>query len=123
MNDFYLLSLELRAPYEPRACKVLKRLKSEIRDDYALVQIDPPLPSETYDTERSISELILVSRYEGKSLFPFTESPTHVYICRLKNNILNSSEIDAEDIIIMDWGAAYRSEADATSALKAIFSK
>jgi hypothetical protein len=69
MSELLLVSTELREPYEPRACKIVKRLASATRSDLALVTIKPPLPKRTYDTEEDIDQLILASRFEGKRCF------------------------------------------------------
>lgn len=119
MEEFYLISTELRTPYEPRACRILKRLRSTIRDDLAHVTIDPPISKEIYNTKDDITELILGSRLEGSTLFPISEWPTSVYICRLKNHAISPFPeiIDAANLVIMDWGEIHRLREDAIKAL------
>ena len=68
MSEFYLISTELRQSYEPRCCHVIRRLRSELRDDLALVEIEPPLPRNVYDTSEDVRWLILASRHVGTSL-------------------------------------------------------
>lgn len=105
MTDFYLASTELREPYEPRACRILRRIRTELRQDLALVEVSPPLPREIYDTTEDISELILASRHEGTSLFPVTEWPLAVYICRIEDTSdLHEDMILSADLTIIDWG-------------------
>jgi hypothetical protein len=62
---FYLVSTELRGPYEPRACRVVRRLRSEVRDDLALVEIEPPLPRHTYATDEPLHRVVLAARHKG----------------------------------------------------------
>jgi hypothetical protein len=80
-------------------------MSSELRDDLALVEVEPPLPRQVYDTTQEISWLILASRLKGTTLFPVSEWPLSVYICRLKGESEPGSEaIIAEDLAILDWG-------------------
>jgi hypothetical protein len=105
MASLSLVSTELREPYEPRSCEIVRQLASELRDDLALVKISPSLPKETYDTANDINELILATRLEGQTLFPISELPVTVYICQSKVPIdLNSNTIDSEQLSILDWG-------------------
>ncbi len=105
MNDFYLVSTELREPYEPRACRIVRRLRSELRDDLALVEIEPPLSHHVYNTNEEVCWLILASRHQGESLFPVSEWPLAVYICRPKGECKpESNTIASSDLSILDWG-------------------
>jgi len=105
MTDFYLVSTELREPYEPRACRMITRLRSDVRDDLALVEIDPPLPRQVYETTEEIKWLILGSRHQGTSLFPVSEWPLPVYICRTKgSNNPPAEKLVSETLAIVDWG-------------------
>ncbi len=105
MVNFYLISTELREPYEPRACRIVRRLRSEVRDDLALVEVEPPLARHIHETDEDISWLILASRQQGGSLFPVSEWPLPVYICRLKGKDKPAGDtIASEDLAILDWG-------------------
>jgi hypothetical protein len=105
MQNFYLTSTELREPYEPRACRIVRRLRSELRDDLALVEVEPSLPRHVYDTNEDVRWLILASRHQGHSLFPVSEWPLAVYVCRLKGNDEPEGDtIASEDLAILDWG-------------------
>ena len=105
MPDFYLVSTELREPYEPRGCRIVRRLRSELRDDLALVEIEPPLPRHVYNAREDVHWLILGSRHQGTSLFPVSEWPLAVYICRPEDNGKPQTEtIASESLTILDWG-------------------
>ncbi len=104
MENFYLASTELREPYEPRRCRIVKRLRSELRDDLALVEVEPSLPSHVYNTNEDVRWLILASRHQGYSLFPISEWPMAVYICQLKGQKEPSDMIASENLLILDWG-------------------
>lgn len=105
MQNFYLATTELRDPYKPRECRVIKRLRNEFRDDLAWVEIMPSLPRETYDTNEDISQLILSAKHQGMSLFPVTEWPLSVYICWFKGSVdLHSGFIPSDVLTILDWG-------------------
>lgn len=105
MQNFYLASTELREPYEPRACRIVRRLRSELRDDLALVEVEPSLPRHVYDTNEDVRWLILASRHQDHSLFPVSEWPLAVYVCRLKGKDKPDGDtIMSEDLTILDWG-------------------
>jgi hypothetical protein len=83
---------------------MVKRLRSELRDDLALVEIDPPLARHVYDTDEDVQWVILAARHQGTTLFPVTEWPLPVYICRLKNGKPESDTLASVDLAILDWG-------------------
>jgi hypothetical protein len=116
--DFYLISTELRSPYEPRACYIKKRVKNSLRDDFALVTIDPPIHREIYNTNIDLSEIVLASRLDNASLFPVTEWPVYVYICLLKKDLADDLVfIEKDDFSIIDWGVVYPSEQEAANSM------
>jgi len=112
--DVLLKSTELRDPYEPRRCRLVKRLRSELRDDLALVAIVPPLPRETYGSEQDISELILASRHEGESMFPMSPLPIAVHICRGLAGATPHKTIRSSELAILNWGEISAVEGDAS---------
>jgi hypothetical protein len=112
MFDFYLASTELREAYEPLACRIIRRMRSELRDDLALVEVEPPLPRRVYDTTQDVRWLIIASRLKGTTLFPVSEWPLPVYICRVKGKYERASKaIMEEDLAILDWGEIRRTAA------------
>jgi len=101
----HLASTELRDPYTPRECRIVRRLRSELRDDLALVEIEPPLPSNAYDTPEDLGRVILAARHKGASIFPVTEWPLPVYICVLKDRVEPKEDsINSANLTILDWG-------------------
>ena len=86
-------------------------VQQELRKEFnALVEIEPSLPRDVYDTSEEISWLILASRLEGDSLFPVTRWPLPVYICRLKNGGKPKGyEVASENILILDYGKVQQS--------------
>lgn len=105
MSNLYLVSTELREPYKPRACQIIKKLASETRNDLALVKVTPPLPKEIYDSSEDIDDLILAARQVGSTLFPMSNLPIAVYICQSRVPLEpDSDRIDSEHLAILDWG-------------------
>lgn len=105
MNNFLLASTELRVPYKPRSCHVVRRLRSELRDDLALVNVYPPIPSNTYDTKEDVTWVVLAARHQGDSLFPVNRWPLPVYICRTKGDTApTGNSIMSDTLSILDWG-------------------
>lgn len=103
--EFMLRSTELRKPYEPRRCRLVSRLRSELRDDLGLVEVIPPLPRDVYDSEDEIASLVLATRHEGTSLFAASEEPLAVYICRIKAGVVpHDNFIPSSALSILDWG-------------------
>ena len=104
-TEFLLTDTERREPYEPRTCRVVRRLRNEIVDDLALVEIEPPLPRHIYDTDRDLDHLVLASRHQGRTIFPVSEWPLCVYICSLKDGRLPQGEkIDSNNLELLAWG-------------------
>ncbi len=105
MSDFYLVSTEIKYPYVPRACLVVKRVSSEVYDKMALVELSDPLPPEVYNTENALKYLILAPRFENSSLFPVSEWPLSVYICAYPElSSMIFEKIDSEKLKILDYG-------------------
>jgi hypothetical protein len=103
--DLYLVSTELRTSYEPIRCRIQRRLRNSVRDDLALVSLDQPIGREVYDTEVDLDEVILAVRLEGMSLFPMSECPVYVYICRIENEV--SQGVISDKLTVLDWGAVH----------------
>lgn len=101
---FYLVSTELREPYEPRACYLLQRIGTELQDDLALVHIEPLLPADIYESPADMDCLILVARHEGTSLFAIRAWPVPVYICTSKDFRAPNREMKSQDLRILDRG-------------------
>jgi hypothetical protein len=99
----YITSTELRVPYKPRLITITQRLTSEVRDDFALVDLCEPIESWVYDTPEDLSQLILASRLTGDSVFKITHTPMAVYICYLRAPVVSTS-INSHDLVILDWG-------------------
>ena len=111
MYDYHLVSTELREPYEPRACRIVRRLRSELRDDLALVEIEPPLSRHVNGTDKDVRRLILVPRLQGTALFPVSEWPLAVYVCRLKGTEeIETDTVASDSLAILDWGEVRQSE-------------
>ncbi len=68
----------------PRACWTKARLRNEIRDDYMLIDVDPPVIGQPYGLgSEDITQLIIATRWKGCTLFPVTEWNCSVYVVRI----------------------------------------
>lgn len=110
--DFYLTTAGEYEPLAaPRACRQRARLHDELRDDYMLVDIEPPLPGQRlglggYD----VTSLVLSSRHRGQTLYPVSEWPTYVYVAHvLDNEIPSSGMLSKGQLKLIAWGAIFRS--------------
>ena len=107
-DKFFLISTELRQVFEPRACIEKVWLAGESRSDYVLVTVHPPLPSDIYDTDTDLEELILATRFKGDRLPPSSRAPVPVFICATKDVAnIEAHEFNAHDLILLDKGDVY----------------
>jgi len=103
--DFYLESYDLREPWGPCACEIIRRLRYEKHDDMALVRITPPLNRWVYNTDHDLYELMLLARHTGHSLFPVSKRPTHVYIFQPITPVsIESDSIARGSLAMLGWG-------------------
>jgi hypothetical protein len=77
LPDFFLSSAgESELLSEPRACWSRARLRDQVRDDYMLIQIEPPLIGQQFGLgDKDISQLIISARLQGDTLFPVSHWP------------------------------------------------
>lgn len=109
--DFFLNAAGEHAELtNPRACWVKGRLSDDVRDDYMLVEIEPPLIGQKYGLgDRDINHLIIATRHKDFTLFPITEWPSYVYICRiLDETIIGTKAFASEQVEMLAWGMIYR---------------
>ena len=112
--DFFLDPTEDGNPNELRACWVKGRLRDAYRDDYMLVNIDPPLPGQRFGLgDKDLKQVLLATRHQGHTLFPITEWPVFVYVIRiLDESILLSKNFSSNQVEMILWGILHRSNAD-----------
>jgi hypothetical protein len=109
--DFFLSTWgENEACVPTRACWAKARLSDKRRDDYMLVEIDPPVLGQRYALGGDdISALILSSRLQGFTLFPVNEWPCPVYVARIvDNNILRTLTFEVGQVELIAWGMIFR---------------
>jgi len=112
----FVLCLDARDDLEqPRTCRRRQRLKDNIRDDYLLVDIEPPIIGQGFGLGgKDITQLILTTRHQGVTLFPVNEWPAYVYVYRIVDDALLRQETFAADqVALIFWGVIYRSLTDA----------
>jgi hypothetical protein len=104
----------------PRACWVKGRLKDHVRDDYMLIRIDPPLVGQGFGFgDRDIFDLIISTRFEGASLFPITEWPSHVYVSRiLDEEIVTTLVLRKDQVELVAWGMLFKTLDEANAQAK-----
>lgn len=111
--DFYLASAEGYGLESPHACFILRRLRSERRDDFLLVRIDPSIIGQPFGLgDKDIDEVIIATRHQGDSLFPIRRWPVDIHVLRplvrLGDAVIRNDEFQS-----VAWAALYRSEQDA----------
>ncbi len=115
--DFYLTTAGEYEPLAvPRACSQRARLHDELRDDYMLVDIEPPLPGQRFGLGRSdVTSLVISSRHRGQTLYPISEWPSHVYVARVVDNKSPpASALSKGQLELIAWGAVFKSLREAS---------
>ncbi len=105
---------------EPRACWTIGRLKDAVRDDYLLVEIEPPLSGQSFGLgAKDIAFLLLSTKLKGRSLFPITEWPCYVFVSRvLDEAVLKSLAFSAGQVEMIAWGFLYPTLEEATAVAR-----
>ena len=119
--DFYLTTAgESENLAVPRVCWVKGRLKDHVRDDYMLIRIEPSLVGQGFGLgDKDIFDLIISTRFEGVSLFPITEWPSHVYVARmLDEEIVKTLVIRRDQIELVAWGMLFKTLAEANAQVR-----
>lgn len=107
--DFYLTSSESYSLESVRHCFKRKKLTGSNADGYLLCDISPSIMIKQNGFDNEISQIILISRHRGCSLFSVTEWPVYVHVARpLIGNISNRLEILDSEIESISWGEIYR---------------
>ena len=94
---------------------MVKRLSCDMRDDYLLITIDPPIIGQKYGLGgKDISEVIVATRYKGDNLFPITNWPLDVHVARLLDNIPESAvKLSSSQFAEIAWAELYPTEESA----------
>jgi len=119
--DFFLEAAgEFEPLSEPRVCRVICRLRDLQRDDYMLIEIDPPLIGRQFGLgDKDLSLLILSTRHKGFTLYPITEWPSHVYVTRiLDESILETQSFNPNQVELIAWARIYPTIEDANRHVK-----
>ncbi len=96
---------------DPRSCFAITRLRGESRDDYLLVNIEPPLTGQPYGLgDRSIDLVIVATRHQGASLFPVSKWPVHVHVARLLVPYKGQETIGNDEMDFIAWAELYPTE-------------
>lgn len=108
--DFFLSAAgEMRGELAiPRACRSMGRCSDQIRDDYMIIEVAPPVEG-LNDGVEGINELVIAARQSGFSLFPIREWPCHVYICRiLDTSLFRTAAFTSDQVALIGWGTIFR---------------
>jgi hypothetical protein len=107
---FYLTAAgEYKLLSKPRACWFLRRLRDVNRDDYMLVEIDPPLIGQSFGLGgNDVTSVLLSSRHQGFSLFPVKTWPTDVYVARVVDpKVLEAESFSPRQVQLIAWGMVF----------------
>jgi hypothetical protein len=120
--DFFLSCAgEYKPLTAPRACWTKARLRNEIRDDYMLIEIKPPLIGQPFGhADKDITQLIISTRFQGDTLYPISQWPLSVYVSRiLDETILRRLSFKKNQVELIAWGMIFKTlEAAMTNVSK-----
>jgi len=121
--DFYLASAEGYGKFEePRRAYRIKRLNGDVRDDYLLIRVSPPVIGQPYGLgAKDIEYLVVCTRFKGDTLFPINDWPAHVHIVWPRgDDIISRDVIHNDELHSMAWGELYRTEEEARNSVEPI---
>lgn len=117
IETFFLASSEGYNLEEPRKCRIIKRLSYENHNDFALIEVDPPiLYRDEIEGDLLLSEVIIASRHIGFSVFEIHEWPISVYVLRLKKSFILDDKnklLKSSDLENIAWAELYPTEESA----------
>lgn len=108
-NFFLTTAGECTSPAAPRACWERQRVSDVARDDYMVVDIDPPLVDERPEAAGyTVPTLVVATRHRGLTLYPITGWPTYVYVGQILDpTIVQSGHFARGQVQLLAWGALY----------------
>jgi hypothetical protein len=106
----------------PRACWFKNRLKDGVRDDYMLIEIEPPILGQPYGLgSESITELIISTRHQGLTLFPATHWPCDVYVARiLDSSIVQARVFGRDQVELIGWAELFQTLEEANARFEGL---
>jgi hypothetical protein len=118
LPDCYLASSDVYQDADlarPRKCWRINSLRGESRDDYLLIQIDPPIIGQPYGLgARDIHEVILASKSRLVSLLNITSWPVPVYVLyTLIEHPERRDVIHDDEFHLLVWAELYETWEDA----------
>jgi hypothetical protein len=115
--DFFLSAAgEMRGDLATvRACWSKGRLRDDVRDDYMLIEVDPPVIGQEHRLgDQNITELIISTHFSGFTLFPITEWPSHVNIGRmLDQSVAQTRVFTRGQVELIGWAMIFPTRAEA----------
>ncbi|HEX8596908.1 MAG TPA: hypothetical protein VF952_00120 [Chloroflexia bacterium] len=119
--DFYLGSTDVYPDSDfarPRKCWRIKRLKGDVRDDYLLIRIDPPIIGQPFGLGgEDIHMVVVATKDRTASLFPIRRWPVYVFVIRLLVDEPESRDVvHDEELELVVWGELYGTEEDVRKA-------
>ncbi len=80
-----------------------------------LVAVEPPVIGQPYGQgSEDIYYLLLATRWQGQTLWPISQWPTHAYVLRmLSKSAIEQPEIDQSQAQLIEWGELHRTYEDA----------
>jgi hypothetical protein len=118
MATFYMTSSEFESLRPVRRCQPIRRVRWGARDDWMLVEINPPLAGQSLGLGgEEVTQVALTTRHQGTSLFPIDRWPVYVHVALSPTGHTDQSgAIEREPVEAFGWAEIYPTEAGARAA-------
>jgi hypothetical protein len=104
---------------KPRECWEIKRMRDAVRSDYMLISMEPPYREPQGIGYRDVCKLVIATRFKGRSLYPITSWPCHVFVFLIaEENIGTGLEIQSDHIRNVAWAMLFKTLAEAEAHAK-----
>ena len=109
--DFFISSsddVKLSGVY---ACTRIARVRSDARDDFMLIEVEPPLPF----FGDGLRQVVIACRSRQESLFPISDWPMHVHVVIPPHEVManHGHVMQSHAMQVAAWAELYRTEEDA----------
>lgn len=87
-----------------------------------LIKIEPPLLGQHFGQgDKNIYRLIISTRLEGRTLYPISEWPAHVYVARILDpGIMDTGCFSKDQVELIAWATIFRTFGEALDHAKRI---
>lgn len=120
IGPLYLSLYDVREPGPVRRCQLVRRVSVGTCDDAMLIAINPPLIGQSLGLGgKDIEHVVVISRWAGRTLFPVSEWPMHVYVLLPTVEPDDRESFQAGEYRLIYWACLHQSYDEAAEAVRA----